>query len=114
MNREVAQKWVDALRSGKYEQGQGRLRTTDNKFCCLGVLCDISGTSSWKKAPAGFIYDDGFAFPPASVREWAELDRSNIWFRGESLSVIELNDTGATFAEIADKIEAEFLAPVPA
>jgi len=29
--------WTQALRSGKYEQGQGALER-DNKFCCLGVL----------------------------------------------------------------------------
>ena len=36
------QKLVDALRSRKYKQGVGRLRI-DDKFCCLGVACDISG-----------------------------------------------------------------------
>jgi hypothetical protein len=36
----LKQRWVEALRSGEYEQGAGALRNGD-KFCCLGVLCDI-------------------------------------------------------------------------
>lgn len=34
--------WVAALKSGKYIQGKGYLRSGDNKYCCLGVACDIS------------------------------------------------------------------------
>lgn len=38
---ETKAEWVAALRSGKYEQGKYTLRTPDNKFCCLGVYCDM-------------------------------------------------------------------------
>ena len=44
MNPEIKREWVAALRSGKYEQGDGELRDpfkVTEKFCCLGVLCDI-------------------------------------------------------------------------
>lgn len=34
------EKWVKALRSGKYEQGKSYLKK-DNKYCCLGVLYDV-------------------------------------------------------------------------
>lgn len=40
INRSI---WADALDSGDYEQGIGMLRSDDNKFCCLGVLCDLTG-----------------------------------------------------------------------
>jgi hypothetical protein len=33
MNPEVKQKWIDALRSGKYEQGSGKLRIVALVFC---------------------------------------------------------------------------------
>lgn len=39
MKKEYAEKWVEALRSGKYQQGTGNL-CLDNKYCCLGVLED--------------------------------------------------------------------------
>lgn len=38
---EIKAEWIAALRSGKYEQGRYTLRTPDNKFCCLGVYCDM-------------------------------------------------------------------------
>ena len=44
MNKKVKKLWLKALRSGEYEQGREYLVTTSNtydKFCCLGVLCDI-------------------------------------------------------------------------
>lgn len=36
-------KWIKALRSGKYTQGKYKLKTSGNKFCCLGVICEITG-----------------------------------------------------------------------
>lgn len=40
MNKEIKARWIEALRSGNYEQGRYNLRRRD-EFCCLGVLCDI-------------------------------------------------------------------------
>lgn len=45
MKKALKAKWVAALRSGKYKQGEEYLKLTGsagNTFCCLGVLCDIS------------------------------------------------------------------------
>lgn len=45
---DLKEKWVAALRSGKYKQGELRLRHKSDRdgepdrFCCLGVLCDVS------------------------------------------------------------------------
>lgn len=46
--REVKEKWLDALRSGRYVRGTGRLIILDGdtgqtKHCCLGVLADMLG-----------------------------------------------------------------------
>lgn len=46
MKKEIADKWVEALRSGRYKQCKSWLRDNDG-FCCLGVLCDISKMSAW-------------------------------------------------------------------
>jgi hypothetical protein len=43
MNPEIKQKWTDALRSGDYKQGRACLRSIDDRYCCLGVLCDVIG-----------------------------------------------------------------------
>ncbi len=47
MNEEIKARWVEALRSGEYMQGQMLLRSRDpildvDRFCCLGVLCEIA------------------------------------------------------------------------
>lgn len=42
MKKELAMKWVKALKSGKYKQAKGSLRSRKNdSFCCLGVACDL-------------------------------------------------------------------------
>lgn len=38
----LVKKWLTALRGKKYKQGINRLTTRDDKYCCLGVACDLS------------------------------------------------------------------------
>lgn len=42
---ENAEAWVAELRSGKYEQGDGKLHKItpkgEDQFCCLGVACEL-------------------------------------------------------------------------
>ena len=47
MDKALKAKWLEALRSGRYKQGKFRLRNNRDEFCCLGVLCDISGEGEW-------------------------------------------------------------------
>ena len=49
MKKSVKNKWIEALKSGKYKRGQEALKTSKGTFCCLGVLCDILGQGEWKK-----------------------------------------------------------------
>jgi hypothetical protein len=41
MTPEFKAQWLEALRSGKYKQGDSNLRGFDDAFCCLGVACDL-------------------------------------------------------------------------
>ena len=46
MDPEIKAQWIEALLSGKYRQGQRRLRKVVNgvvEHCCLGVLCEVEG-----------------------------------------------------------------------
>ena len=54
MNKFIADRWVQALRSGNYEQDRGHLVTFSNdvatnersaSFCALGVLCELAAES---------------------------------------------------------------------
>ena len=57
MKAELKQRWIEALRSGKYTQGTGCLRrgSLDGTMyhCCLGVLAEIldeiEGEHRWRK-----------------------------------------------------------------
>ena len=81
--------WAEALTSGKYIQGQGRLFSSDRRrWCCLGVCGEVLGI-------------------PASSHEDVLLD-----FREFKLAVglgfvdqddlAKANDEGATFEHIAN------------
>lgn len=40
INREQFNKWIKALRSGRYKQTKGTLQDR-NGYCCLGVACKV-------------------------------------------------------------------------
>ena len=118
MRVEIKKMWLDALRSGEYKQGQLALRT-DDKFCCLGVLCDLHHKNSdaelnWEYCgdnsrrmycPKTYAGDD--AFLPKIVMDWAGLAYYEC---SESIILSKLancNDSGSDFLEIANIIEAE-------
>ncbi len=101
MKNELKQKWLEALRSGKYAQGVGFLRSGDN-FCCLGVLCDISG-KQW-------IGDEDGQYSTADApEEWSLLNHDTQAEFGlaedQMFALTQMNDRGKTFTEIADHIE---------
>ncbi len=122
MNKEIAKKWVEALRSGEYKQGVSRLRIGDT-YCCLGVLCDLYGKEkgvNWKipeLLPDSDVYQflDSFSILPDEVAEWAETETvPGVVYSTERktgrINLSELNDREKlNFKEIADLIENEYL-----
>lgn len=112
MNPEIKQKWVDALRSGNYHQGEGSLKDND-KFCCLGVLCDLylkENGGEWdlseKYAGRNIIFGS-YALPPVLVWTWAGLDNENPCLNS-GYHLTNLNDgLKFDFNRIANIIEEE-------
>jgi hypothetical protein len=107
--REHRKLWVEALRSGKYQQARAQLHDDDGAMCCLGVACDVSGLDEWQGRYGGLYYGGKYAVLPAPVKHWLGL-RDNTGEFGPNLndySLANRNDKGATFAELADLIEAE-------
>jgi len=115
MKKAMAQRWVNALRSGEYKQGSGKLRTNDGagnfSYCCLGVLREVENlgghdyhylSSSWVKVGLG-------------------SEHGKLEVKGVPRSLANLNDTGVhsldanisnspfNFDEIADVIQAEYI-----
>lgn len=95
-------KWIKALRSGKYKQAQRTLRRRKGSgacYCCLGVACEIYLHGKWDGevyllAGAGSLHVLG-----------DNLRRSYGMAAGEQRELAIINDTGASFEQIADIIE---------
>lgn len=100
MNKEIAEKWCTALRSGEYKQGLGSLCCED-KYCCLGVLCELA-----VKEGAIEEYEKANSFPPEKVLKWSGLKTENGYIRSAATSLVQLNDSDFyDFNQIADIIE---------
>jgi len=110
---EIKKQWTKDLRSGKYKQGKSVLRSKDNKYCCLGVLCNIYSEEKgvpWTLGMGDFygIHASGGAVLPTVIRDWAGIE-SPCGRYGHNLSLTHLNDhDGKSFEEIADVIDKEF------
>ncbi len=107
MDALIKNKWIEALKSGEYKQGTGRLRKTDNRYCCLGVLCDVYAKTlnkEWRKAnDFYFSFDGSYSSLSPTVEKWAGI---NVVKQSE---LIHLNDDERlTFDQIADHIEEKF------
>lgn len=118
MRADVKRRWLEALRSGEYQQGHGWLRDGD-RFCCLGVLCDLyideHPAARWKSG----VFDTGRGSTHASelpghVAEWAGLLSFDPKAGAHSLAAWNDGDSDGdgqwarrpkTFAEVADMIE---------
>jgi hypothetical protein len=94
MNPNIKAQWVEALRSGEYQQGSGMLKYYDDeideaRFCCLGVLCDILGHEPGvdQQYPSGSVLDE-------------------VGLLGSYAKVLaHFNDKGDSFEQIADYIQ---------
>lgn len=104
-------RWLEALRSKKYEQTRGRLKrittvTADYTpgYCCMGVLCDIVDSTKWHEVEAftgsisaGWGDNMTMNYPPNSLG----LDEVAQVMLGQ------MNDEREfTFEQIADWVEA--------
>lgn len=100
-SREARKLWAEALESGEFKQGQGCLQPADDEFCCLGVLCVLAERdgvrSQWTAVDT---------HPPPAVVAWVGLDDPSGGFAAADC-LVDMNDSGASFSEIAAVIRAE-------
>lgn len=116
MKPHVKAAWLEALRSGRYKQGKGCLRSgppEDSDFCCLGVLCDLGERKAWSQAPGygtwTYVGPDGIpasGYLPLDVMKLAGLTHT------AAATLANMNDGDGdlnvpprSLSEIADWIE---------
>jgi len=129
-NREAIQKWVNALRSGRFIQRRGALRIDvphRSEYCCLGVACEVAienGVDVKRKMETrvsdhgnvieSWAYDDEIYFLPPSVVKWLGLKSRNPFVdydkfpNGCPLTVANDGEF-LSFGDIAEVIEKTFL-----
>jgi hypothetical protein len=94
-NENAIREWVEALRSGSYKQGSGKLKKVEGdeyRYCCLGIACEIyqrhNGeldkmvASPSDSQPEHIVYEDDTGehadFMPEVVSKWFELDSTKV------------------------------------
>jgi len=118
-----ARKWIAALRSGLFQQGNGYLRKDEENgptLCCLGVACELAildGVEIKKKrneADGIYRYEETESILPEEVRKWLGLRSSDggfdkailFGFSDRAHSLTQLNDHARyDFNMIADFVE---------
>lgn len=108
LEKEFAQKWIKALRSGKFKQGSGYLKDEINCYCCLGVACHIISPKA--RITKKFYIDSDSLSKNTNVskqlfKKMPELLRGTDVENSFVYNVSEMNDAGMSFNEIADWIE---------
>ena len=134
MKKTIAMKWVKALRSGKYKQGDGYLCQITSKgkmHCCLGVLTEMYQAEQKAKKKktirtklSELMCDDSTVVVkygngecpaeelPVAVQRWSgvnsrlgEFDDDCHDYYG---SLSHMNDSGCSFKKIANFIEKNY------
>jgi hypothetical protein len=95
---------LEALESGEYKQGKGRLRKTDDSFCCIGVACDIfdkqENQQGWLNCnTTSFRYMTSTTVAPEFV-----LNEYQISEKTQHRMILWNDNEGLTFTEIAAKL----------
>lgn len=114
LDPEFKSKWIAALRSGEYEQGTGRMYS-NGELCCLavaGVVCGIDPldfvdtTIVWADPINNFEkYNKVLAL--ARAKGYPEMLIVKGYDDEQVPKVLaSMNDSGSTFFEIANYIEA--------
>lgn len=117
---EIIKSWIAALRSGKYKQGIGQLKAdewvrgvdgTELFHCCLGVLCELAveqgiiGPSTQRTEGSYHLFGHNCSTLPFDVKDWASLGLIGL----DVYTLMDMNDVGRPFEEIADFIEAHLV-----
>jgi hypothetical protein len=98
VNKQLKEAWIEALRSGEYEQGKQQMETKDGRLCCLAVLCRVAKVEYPR---------DAFDLDNEKLQEFRDECCLGDHSCGIQAQLIDLNDDqNKSFPEIADWIEA--------
>lgn len=98
MEKQYKEQWLEALKSGKYKKGTGKLRAKEDdgsySWCCIGVYCDVRGFKLEESGMDCVEQDDKLWYKPANLEiGYAHLDK-----------LVEINDRGKNRSENFDDV----------
>ena len=120
MKQEIAEKWVERLRSGKITQCTSFLGKTTGARCCLGVLSDLAveegiipkpviskGCTTVLHYGQTEVSNGNNVILSKEVIRWAGMKTFKGSYEGPGVdsALSQDNDSGKSFSEIADIIE---------
>lgn len=121
MNEEIKSKWIAALRGGDYKRCHGQLHLAGG-FNLFGVLCDLHAKETgglWElanKSKIDYRYLGSCFVIPHEVIKWSKIKLDGkghlVLWNGEQepdnedFDLNNMDIKAATFAEMADLIEA--------
>lgn len=125
-NKERIRLFVNALRSGKYRQGRGKLAEYKPeekrvRYCCLGVACEVAKANGLELRRERVDFEYGYAHDqkgldtsllPRSVRDWFGFDSENplLVTSPRDYYAVDCNDELRwPFQKIADAFENKYL-----
>lgn len=88
------QEWIDALRSGVYDQGRYRMKNDKEQYCCLGVYCSIHGMEPGNEIKTSLLHD---------------FCKEKLGEHIHSRAIVMNDHLNQTFSEIADFVESCYL-----
>jgi hypothetical protein len=119
MDQRIKKLWIEALRSGEFKQGQGYLER-DGRYCALGVLSVLAmleGVCTYNYKDGLGLFDNRQFKLSYNVMKWADIAQDDEHFlnpiehsvliniKGSLTTVMDLNDQGKSFKQIANLIE---------
>jgi hypothetical protein len=113
MDPDIKAKWLEALRSGKYQQAREKLYDRGS-YCCLGVLCRAIGAEfqEFNEPDDDRYYDNAPVLDGINLADSDAQELSRSFLRRVGLSeevqgrlIIMNDDQQAPFLTIAEYIE---------
>lgn len=110
-NKVVINKWIKALRSGKYKQCHGKFKE-NGKYCVIGVLINLyekENSYLYEKEYYDSLEEDQFS---SEILEWAGLPIEPIKINRIPIGKYNDGDDNIerkNFTQLADMIEKEFI-----
>jgi hypothetical protein len=105
--------WLQALRSGNFQQTKHRLSDGAGGFCCLGVLCEVKGLQ--KKIESDDVADTGvrvtYIFNPDVGPDQVGQDGPSVDTNGTSTAMIPVRylDTVLEDLKLSRTVDDPFL-----